>query len=106
MRKTVSAAALFAALAALLPAQSTQSMRANIRGGGGDTGKCTIEVEVDGVADVEIRGETGYLRTLQGQSSSWRRFECTSVMPRNPMDFRFKGIDGREIGRASCRERV
>jgi hypothetical protein len=70
-------------------------MRANIRGGGGDTGKCTIEVEVDGVADVEVRGETGYIRTLQGQPSTWRRFECTSVLPRNPVDFRFKGVDGR-----------
>jgi hypothetical protein len=85
-----------AAFAALMTAQSTQTMRANIRGGGtGDAGKCTIEVDVDGVADVEIRGETAYIRTLQGQPSMFRRFECTSVLPRNPVDFRFRGVDGR-----------
>jgi hypothetical protein len=38
------------------------TIRANIRGGGGD-GKCTFEVEVDKVAEVEIRGDQGYLRT-------------------------------------------
>jgi hypothetical protein len=70
-------------------------MRASIQGGGGDTGKCTIEVEVDAVADVEIRGDTGWIRTLQGQPSTWRRFVCTSPIPRNPIDFRFKGVDGR-----------
>lgn len=83
------------AAVALLPAQSRQSMQANIRGGGGDTGKCTIEVEVDGAAEVEVRGAMGHIRTLQGQRSNWRRFECTSPLPSNPVDFRFKGIDGR-----------
>lgn len=95
MKRTLSAAVLFAGFASLLPAQSTQTMRANIRGGGGDQGKCTIEVEVDGVADVEVRGEMGYIRTLEGQPSTWRRFECNSPMPRNPASFRFRGIDGR-----------
>ena len=85
-----------AGAAALLSAQSMQTMRANIRGGGSsDAGKCTIEVEVDGAADVEIRGDTAYLRTLQGQPATWRRFDCTVAMPRNPADFRFRGVDGR-----------
>jgi len=70
-------------------------MRASIRGGGGDSGKCTIEVEVDGVADVEVRGDTAFIRTLEGQRATGRRFECNAVMPRNPVDFRFRGIDGR-----------
>lgn len=95
MKTMISSVAIFAGFAALLPAQSTQTMRANIRGGGGDSGKCTIEVTVDGAADVEIRGDTGRIRTLQGQPSSWRRFECTSPLPSNPVDFRFRGIDGR-----------
>jgi hypothetical protein len=95
MRLIVPAIVVFTGFAALLPAQSTQTMRANIRGGGGDHGKCTIEVEVDGVADVEVRGDVGRIRTLQGQPSNWRRFECNSVMPRNPVGFRFKGVDGR-----------
>ncbi len=68
--------------------------RADIRGGGGH-GKCTIEVEVDGVAEVEIRGETGRLRTLSGETATWRRFVCNQVMPLRPEEFRFRGIDGR-----------
>ena len=43
-------------------------------GGGNDNGKCTIEVYVDGSADVEIRGDRGFLRTLSGQPAQWRRF--------------------------------
>ncbi len=71
-----------------------QTRRAEIRGGGGD-GKCTIEVEVDDVAEVEIRGDTASLRTRSGQRASWRRFQCNQVMPTRPNDFRFRGIDGR-----------
>jgi hypothetical protein len=95
MKTLIPSVVIFAGAAILLPAQSTQSMRANIRGGGGDVGKCTIEVTVDGAADVEIRGDSGRIRTLQGQPSSWRRFECTSPIPPNPVDFRFRGVDGR-----------
>lgn len=87
----------FAAVAGQLSAQyrSVDTRRASIRGGGGDQGKCTIEVEVDGAAEVEILGDTGRLRTLSGQRASWRRFECTGPLPTSPVDFRFRGIDGR-----------
>ena len=71
-----------------------QTRNANIRGGGGD-GKCTIEVEVDGVAEVEIRGTIARLRTREGQRANWRRFDCNQPMPARPYDFRFRGIDGR-----------
>jgi hypothetical protein len=74
---------------------SGEERRATIRGGGGDSGKCTIEVEVDDVAEVEIRGDMGRLRTRSGGPATWRRFECTAVMPQNPGDFRFRGVDGR-----------
>jgi hypothetical protein len=82
--------------AASLPAQfrGEQTRTANIRGGGGD-GKCTIEVEVDGVADVEIRGTVARLRTREGQPATWRRFDCNQPMPTRPNNFRFRGIDGR-----------
>jgi len=65
--------------------------------GGGDPsrGKCTVEVFVDGAAQVEVRGDTAKLRNLNGQAPQWRRFECTSAMPANPADFRFAGVDGR-----------
>lgn len=69
--------------------------RAEIRGRAGEWGKCTIEVEVDGVAEIEIREDVGRIRTLQGQPSTWRRFVCNTMMPRNPYEFRFRGIDGR-----------
>jgi hypothetical protein len=85
---------LLAALALYGQRGGYDTRRAEIRGGGGD-GKCTIEVEVDGVAEVEIIGDTARLRTLAGQPAMWRRFVCNQPMPRNPYGFRFQGIDGR-----------
>src|SRR5215475_583588 len=82
-------------VAAILPAGAvSQTRRADITGGGGN-GKCTIEVEVDGSATVEIEGGVGYLRTTGGQPATWRRFQCNQVMPPRPVNFRFRGIDGR-----------
>jgi len=70
--------------------------RATITGGGsGERGKCTMEVVVDGAAEVEVSGDTGRLRTLSGQKAFWRRFQCTEPLPFNPGDFRFIGVDGR-----------
>ncbi len=74
---------------------NTVSRQATITGGGGRGGKCTIEVDVDDGAEVEISGDTGLLRTLSGQPATWRRFRCNAPLPRNPVDFRFVGIDGR-----------
>src|SRR5262245_55071998 len=81
----------------LMPAfgQRADSYRARISGGGGDHGKCTIEVEVDGVAEIEIRGDQGLMRTLGGNPASWRRMECNMPLPPNPYEFRFSGVDGR-----------
>jgi hypothetical protein len=61
----------------------------------GWSGKCTIEVDVDGAADVVVRGDDALLRTLAGEPSVWRRFVCSSPMPAHPGQFRFRGIDGR-----------
>lgn len=85
---------ILAALSSYAQWGGEQTRSASIRGGGGD-GKCTIEVEVDGAAEVEIRGSTARLRSRGGQRANWRRFECNQAMPSNPNDFRFKGIDGR-----------
>ncbi len=74
---------------------SSATLRATIRGGGGDRGKCTAEVEVDGVAEVGIRGDSGQIRTVSGQPATWRRLECTGPLPANPAEFRFQGVDGR-----------
>jgi len=61
----------------------------------GRHGKCTIEVDVDGAADIIIRGDQGLLRTLSGEPAVWRRFVCSSPMPMQPQAFRFRGVDGR-----------
>lgn len=75
---------------------SQESIRANVRGDNrSDRGKCTIEADVDSVAEVEIRGDTARIRTLAGQPSTLRRFDCDGIIPSRPADFRFKGIDGR-----------
>ena len=69
--------------------------RATPTGSRGDRGKCTIEVDVDSVAEVEIFGDSARLVTIGGSPAVWRRFECSDALPRNPADFSFSGIDGR-----------
>jgi hypothetical protein len=86
---TVSAAIAAAALA------QNQRQATMVGGGNNERGKCTVEVVVDGVAQVEIRGATASLRTMSGQPAQWRRFECTSPLPANAGNFRFAGVDGR-----------
>ena len=59
-----------------------QQRRASFLGGGSpDRGKCTVEVVVDGAAEVDIRGDSAMLRNLSGQTPQWRRFECTGPLP-------------------------
>jgi hypothetical protein len=68
--------------------------RATITGGGGN-GRCTIAVNVDGAAEVEVSGDTGLLTTISGQPAAWRRFQCNAPLPRIPIDFRFVKIEGK-----------
>jgi hypothetical protein len=83
-------------IAALTVSAQTFQRRAEITGGGErNRGKCTVEVVVDGAAEVEIRGETALLRNLEGRPPQWRRFVCNAPMPLNPAGFRFAGVDGR-----------
>ena len=90
---TVFAAA--AVVASQAGAQQYQRRAMMVGGGSPDRGKCTIEVVVDGTAEVEIRGDQGTIRNLAGQPASWRRFECNAPLPPNPVGFRFAGVDGR-----------
>lgn len=95
-KKLLGPCALTVALSMSMFAQSQQRQATMVGGGGGpDRGKCTLEVVVDGVAQVEIRGASATLRTTSGQPAQWRRFECSSAMPSNPVNFRFQGVDGR-----------
>lgn len=70
------------------------SRRATITGGGGN-GRCTIEVTVDGTAEVEVSGDTGLLATIGGQPAVWRRFQCNAPLPSKPVDFHLVRINGR-----------
>jgi hypothetical protein len=76
-------------------AQPWQSYKGRITGGGGDRGKCTIEVRVDGSVELEISGAEGRMRTLTGSPASWTRMQCNAPMPANPLEFKFSGVDGR-----------
>lgn len=78
---------------------NTESMRATIGGGGGESGRCSVQVTVDGSAEVEISGDMGSLRSTGGAPATWRGFHCTSPIPVNPRNF---GI-GRLSGRGSIR---
>ena len=80
----------------LLPLSSwaQNTINARISGGGGG-GKCTFEVRVDGVANVQIRGNQGYIQNKTGMPAQWVRLQCNQPLPRNPYNFRFAGVDGR-----------
>ena len=95
MRRIQRLGIVLAALAAAASAERVEERRATFTGSRGDRGKCTIEVNVDDVAEVEISGDRGRLRTLSGQPSVWRRFECSDPLPRDFADFRYSGVDGR-----------
>jgi len=86
--------AVSATLASAMFGQN-QRQATMVGGGSPDRGKCTVEVVVDDVAQVEIRGTSAILRTMSGQPAQWRRFECNGAMPANPVNFRFAGVDGR-----------
>ena len=81
--------------AGLAMAQATARRAVLVGGGDAGNGRCTLEVMVDGSAQVEIRGDNATLRNTGGQAPQWRRFECTGAMPANPANFRFAGVDGR-----------
>jgi hypothetical protein len=95
MIRRMTAGTLALALAAPVLLAQEESRRATFRNIGGDWGKCTIEIEVDDLAEVAISGDEGRIRTLAGSPSIWRRFECSGPIPARPGDFRFRGIDGR-----------
>ena len=82
------------AAAGLWGQRVTDRRSAEIRGGGGE-GKCTIEVVVDDSAEIEIRGTNAVIRTITGNPSTFRRFQCNQPMPDRPYGFRFSGVDGR-----------
>src|SRR5579863_5028029 len=74
---------------------TTQPLRATITGRAGQSGICTINVIVDGAAEIEVSGDSGVLKTRSGQPASWRRFECNRPLPSSPIEFRVVPVKGR-----------
>jgi hypothetical protein len=92
----VMAAVLLLGLAALLAADETITVRhARDWQPNASEGRCDIRVRVDGEAEFGLRGETLTIRTLNGEPPRDAGSECSTPLPRNVEDFRFKGIDGR-----------
>ncbi len=63
-------------------------------GPGGAEG-CNVVVVVDGVAEVEIRGDRAMLRDISGQPPQFRAFECSRPLPPNAPGLRFMAESGR-----------
>lgn len=96
MRKFSFLICISAAGMATLGAQDIRRHAAVGRGGGPGGGeRCTVDVVVDGSAEVEIRGDDAVMRNLSGQAPQFRQFECTRPIPANPPNFRFSEVDGR-----------
>lgn len=62
---------------------------------GASEGWCAIKVRVDGEAEFALRAETLTIRTNTGEPARDIGSECSTPLPRNVENFRFKGVDGR-----------
>jgi hypothetical protein len=58
-----------AVAAGSMNAQTASRKAVLVNGGNRDSGKCTIEVVVDGSAEVEVRGDNATLRQYRGASA-------------------------------------
>jgi len=90
-----SPAALFLTVCATGFAQQYVPFQGTITGGSGDRGKCTIDIVVDGVVEVEVSGINGRMRAVSGARPTWRRLQCNMPMPPNPAEFKFSPQEGR-----------
>jgi hypothetical protein len=95
MKLTWTIVIVLAALTSSLSAQNLSRLAELVGGGDPNHGKCTVEVVVDGAAEIQVRGNTASMRDLSGQPPQWRRFQCTSPMPANPGNIRLVAVDGR-----------
>ncbi|HTB13359.1 MAG TPA: hypothetical protein VK752_17375 [Bryobacteraceae bacterium] len=84
------------AAAAAMGTSSAQDMqrRAVLGHGPGGGEGCTLTVMVDGITDVEIRGDNATLRDISGRPSQIREFECSRPIPPNAT-VRFTAESGR-----------
>ena len=90
-----SAIATSAMVTGLMAAQSSQRTASFTSNTVADSGRCTVEVVVPGEARVRIHGDTATLVKVSGRDPEWRKFECTSQMPKKPAEFRVETTGGR-----------
>jgi hypothetical protein len=93
MRKYYFIAIAATAAIGTLSAQDVQRRATIGRGPDGGDG-CRVSVMVNGVADVEIRGDTAVLHSISGQPAQFREFECSRPIPPNAT-VRFEAEEGR-----------
>lgn len=58
-------------------------------------GRCVVELEVDGSAEIYLRDQTAMVRTLSGRPAVWRRYQCNQPIPRGPNGFQIHVNHGR-----------
>jgi hypothetical protein len=95
MTKPVLFLALLAAPAWAQPEDVRTMGRTRDYNPGARDGYCVVKVDVDDIVEIGVRGEEARLRTLSGAPGRWVLFECSSPLPRQMEDFRFRGVDGR-----------
>jgi len=59
-------------------------------------GQCDIRLRIDGEAEISVRGDLVYIRTISGRDGRDDGSECNEPLPNRRVEgFRFEGIDGR-----------
>jgi hypothetical protein len=58
-------------------------------------GQCDIRLRIDDEAEVELRGEQIFVRTIRGAEARDEGSECNLPVPRRPQNVRFEERDGR-----------
>lgn len=71
-------------------ARPTRDYRPNAR-----EGWCSVRLWVDDEVNVFMRGDRVLVETVRGRHPYDAGTECSGPLPRGPMQFRFRGIDGR-----------
>ena len=95
MRTSITLVVLAATVAAAADDQDVTVRHARNWQANASEGWCAIRVRVDGEAEFALRGETLTIRTSTGDPARDVASECSTPLPRNVEDFRFKGVDGR-----------
>jgi hypothetical protein len=58
-------------------------------------GQCDIRLQIDNEAEVSVRGDTVFIRTIAGRDGRDDGSECNAPLPRNPRNFNYEVRDSR-----------